>query len=60
MWIYPTLLKVSVPLIKIAGSLSLCTHMVIILFPVLAAIKLNQKIKNKEKIKNQENKKIEK
>ena len=35
----PASKKVSIQLTKIAGSLSLCTQMLIILFPVWAGIK---------------------
>ena len=41
--IHPTSMTVSVRLTKITGSLSLCTHMLILLFPVWAGIE-NDKI----------------
>ena len=55
-------MKVSKRLTKITGSLSLCTHMLIILFHVWAGIK-NEKFKVKsknQKIKQSKNQKIKK
>ena len=48
-------MTVSVRLTKITGSLSLCTHMLIILFHVWAGIK-NEKFKVTEKQKIKKNK----
>ena len=62
MCIHPTSMTVSVWLTKITGSLSLCTHMLIILFTVWAGIK-NEKFKVKsknQKIKKSKNQKIKK
>ena len=42
---HPTSKKVNTQLTKIAGSLSLCTHMLIILFAVRAGIKKKIKLK---------------
>ena len=44
---HPTSMMVSAQLTKITGSLSLCTHILMILFPVWARIK-NEKFKVKE------------
>ena len=42
-------MNVSVELKKLTDNLSLCTHMLINLFPVWAGIKLNKKIKTLKK-----------
>ena len=49
--IHPTSTKVSVQLTKICGSESLCTQMVIILFPVMAGLEFQNKKKNQRKLK---------
>ena len=48
---HPTSKKVSIHLTKIAGSLSLCTQMWIILFPVWAEIKKEKSSRKFSKIK---------
>ena len=55
---HPTSKKVSIQLTKIAGSLSICTQMLIILFPVWAGIKkekLSQKCSKIKKSKQFDN-----